>query len=129
MFPIGVGVVVLNALLVGPLIERISTKAIFIIATGLNLVSFFLHPAYPFQLHLNSKEICANINRKNLLLIVITSIQFVCYLWNYIEVVLYTFLGLGFTVVTVVLKNFIIRKDKNHERSKDNCQKSHNAVD
>lgn len=115
-FMLSIGTVMFNVLIVGPLIERLPSKPILFISILLNIIASLLNSNYPVQLHLNEKEIQANIKRKKLLLLLTMTVQLASYLTNHIEIIIYTYLGLQFTVVTVIIENIKTRKDEKHEK-------------
>lgn len=107
-----IGLVILTLVCLGPLLERLSENTMYALSVALNVFAFFFRPAYPPQLHFTAEEIQANIRRKNHLLLILTIVQLVAFIWLDFRIVIYTFLGLAATLTSVLLeKSVITRKD------------------
>lgn len=120
-FLLSIGAVIFNVVTAGPLIEKIPNKLVLFTALFLDVIALLLRPHYPTQLHLNEIEIQVNIKRKNLLLLLIMIIQLGSCVTNHIEIVIYTYLGLQFTVATVIIEKLKTRKDEKHEKLEKSC--------
>lgn len=118
-----VGLVILAVVVLGPLLEQLPRDSAYELSIALNVFAFILRPAYPPQLHFTAEEALANTQRKNYLLIILTAVQFIAYMWFDFRIVIYTFLGLAVTVFTVLLEKICYMKKglDNNERLEDDC--------
>lgn len=105
-----IGLVVLAIAGVGPLMERLSNNAAYVLSIALDVFALILPPAYPPQLHFTAGEIRANTQRKNRLLLPLAMVQSAALIWLDFRIVIYTSLGLAVTVITVLLEKISYRK-------------------
>lgn len=126
---LSLGVVSLMTLLVGPLVTMIPQNTLFFLCLVLDFFILFLAPAYPPQLHLTLDEEKANIIRKNIILAFVIVIQICSFLsWDF-RIVIYTFLGLATTVMTVLLEKICLKKGcRVHEQAEENYEANSNSV-
>lgn len=126
---LSVGIVLLMTLLVGSLFTKIPRNIFFFPCLALDILSFFLSPAYPSQLHLTVQEEKANNKRKNAVLAFVALIQILAFLsWDY-RIVIYTFLGLATTVITVLLEKICLKEGRRaHEHTEENFKETCDSV-
>lgn len=110
------GVVFLNTIVIGPLMQRLMPVMTLIGALLLDTLIFFLPPAYPRQLHFTKTETDANIQRKKHLALFLAVIQIIAFLANKNTAVLYMFLGTLFAVITIIISYIKLIKEKENER-------------
>ena len=110
--------VLLAVFFVGPIIETLGNPAIvFSSAIALTLISLFISPAFPPQMHMSKTEIFANQRLKNIYLLILLLVQLISYLCLDYRISIYSALGLVITVFTVLLeKTKRCRKDDPHEK-------------
>lgn len=102
--------VLLAVFLLGPRAERLPASAIFAAALSLDVFALLLRPAYPPQLHFSAEEAQANQARKTRLIVWLFLVQLLAFAAGALPIVLYSLLGLSFTVATVLLEKIILIK-------------------
>lgn len=110
--------VLLVCLFVGPILSKAAPWIIVSINSSLIIISFFLPPAYPPQLHFTDEEATANLRKKNLFLVTLIIVQgLLIFIFN-LKILVYSSLGLCLGIISVIMERTTkkIGKDKRNEK-------------
>jgi len=109
---LSIGIVIVSSCMLGPQLENLHISILVSLNLSVIVISFFLSPAYPPQLHLSQDEIKGNIYKKNQLLIVLILIQLpLIFLLDY-RILSYTSLGLILGICLVFIERITQNKRK-----------------
>lgn len=109
---LSIGIVIVSSCILGPQFEKLRISILVSLNLSVIVISFFLSPAYPPQLHLSQDEIKGNIYKKNQLLIVLILIQLpLIFLLDY-RILSYTSLGLILGICLVFIERITQNKRK-----------------
>lgn len=109
---LSIGIVIVSSCILGPQFEKLHISILVSLNLSAIVISFFLSPAYPPQLHLSQDEIKGNIYKKNQLLIVLILIQLpLIFLLDY-RILSYTSLGLILGICLVFIERITQNKRK-----------------
>ena len=105
---LSLGLVILNATVFGPQSASLRLSSIIGIDFVLIIISFYLPPAFPPQLHFTHKEVEANIHKKNNMITILFFVQAFFVLLGFPSVLIYSSLGLLFGIVSVLAQIVLI---------------------
>ncbi len=118
--------VIITSCLLGPILANTSSWTIIITNLLAILLSLFLSPVYPIQMHISPEERSGNIKRKNLFLLILSALQFPLVQLFGLRILTSVSLGLYFGIVSLFAEKIKLnRKDNHHEKTGQICQKSH----
>ena len=101
---ISIGLVILSISVLGPQLTKLQPPAIIAINCVTILISFFLPPAFPPQLHLNQEEKNANVQKKNQMLILLSTLQPILVFLFSPTILVFSSLGLFFGISSVLIE-------------------------
>lgn len=109
---LSIGTVILIVTVIGPLLEQIDTRLLWIADIILVGFAFAGKPAYPTQVHFSHEDILGNMKRKNQLLLILVLFQCICWKSFRFQHVVYSFLGLAIAELSVLLEYISQKKDE-----------------
>lgn len=112
-----IGLVVLVSTFLGTWLAALPERVLFSMDALVILLVLILEPAYPPQLNFNEEDKRANLMRKNILTVCILMFQIFTILFLDIRYISYSFCGISFVLITVVIQKNIIKGESSNEKN------------
>ncbi len=111
---LSISTVIISCYFLGPLIAKFDVPIIICLNLLAIIISFFLSPAFPLQLHFSQSEVEGNIRKKNQMLGVLLLVQLILVLAFDFRMLSFTTLGLLFGICSVTIEKVTQNKRKGY---------------
>lgn len=109
---ISIALVIFSVSVLGPQLTKLQPPTIIAINCITILISFFLPPAFPPQLHFNQEEKYANVQKKNQMLVLLSALQPILVFLFSPKILIFSSLGLLFGISSVLIEKAIQNNGK-----------------
>lgn len=106
---ISLSLVLLCTLILGPAIQMLCQEALWGINIFALIIAFITSPVFPVQMHTTEDVLIENAKIKNRILLLIFCIQVISAQFTQVFVI-YSFLGILFCVISIIIFNLIFKK-------------------